>query len=582
MINNNILICFNIIFLHVLNIIKQYLSFRQETEMSRKCLNNTDSFCYICGHVIFVNESRNLTPRVKELYEKYFGCKVGDQDKSWAPHVCCKKCTSNLCRWSKGNLKALPFGVPMIWREQHDHTNDCYFCVTKTKGYNNNNRNNINYPNLKSAIRPVPHSTDIPIPVYDSNMPQSEMDEYTDTEESMSEKEISNYPHFVTQSDLNDLVRDLNLSKENSELLASRLRDWNLLHKEVQITSYRNRSKDLLQFFSEIGDLAYCSNIRALFAFYDFHYESSEWRLFIDASASSCKAVLLHNGNLLPSIPIAYSSVMRETYTNLETILRCVNYKEHNWLVCADLKVIAILTGLQGGYTKYCCFLCLWDSRARKDHYCTKNWPSRDVRIPGKSNVTNVPLVSNEKIVLPPLHIKLGLIKQFVKAMDKNNEPFIYLTTLFPKLSSSKINEGIFVGPQIRQLLKSDIFRNHMNNTELRAWNAFKNICNGFLGNRRDERYTYLVEELLDAYHDMGCKMSLKLHFLKNHLSFFHKNLGHVSDEHGERFHQDIALIEKRYKGKKNVNMLADYCWTLKRDKPINSYKRKRKSNTFH
>jgi len=31
---------------------------------------------------------------------------------------------------------------------------------------------------------------------------------------------------------------------------------------------------------------------------------------------------------------------------------------------------------------------------------------------------------------------------------------------------------------------------------------------------------------------------------------FFPENLGEVSDEHGERFHQDIIVIEKQYEGK--------------------------------
>jgi len=50
-----------------------------------------------------------------------------------------------------------------------------------------------------------------------------------------------------------------------------------------------------------------------------------------------------------------------------------------------------------------------------------------------------------------------------------------------------------------------------------------------------------------------------------------------VSYEHGERFHQDISLLEKRYEGKWNCDMLADYCWTLARDAPIMEYKRQAK-----
>jgi len=60
--------------------------------------------------------------------------------------------------------------------------------------------------------------------------------------------------------------------------------------------------------------------------------------------------------------------------------------------------------------------------------------------------------------------------------------------------------------------------------------------------------------------------MSLKIHFLHSHLDFFLENLDAVSDEQGERFHQDIHLMEKRYQGFWNESMLADYCWMLHYD----------------
>jgi len=62
---------------------------------------------------------------------------------------------------------------------------------------------------------------------------------------------------------------------------------------------------------------------------------------------------------------------------------------------------------------------------------------------------------------------------------------------------------------------------------------------------------------------------------------FFPKNLGEVSDEHGERFHQDILIIEKRYQGEWTSSMLADYCWTLKRDVHETNYWRKSNASTF-
>ena len=63
--------------------------------------------------------------------------------------------------------------------------------------------------------------------------------------------------------------------------------------------------------------------------------------------------------------------------------------------------------------------------------------------------------------------------------------------------------------------------------------------------------------------------MSLKIHFLHSHLGEFPGNLGEVSDEQGERFHQDIAEMERRYQGRWDPSMLGDYCWSLLRDDQV-------------
>ena len=76
--------------------------------------------------------------------------------------------------------------------------------------------------------------------------------------------------------------------------------------------------------------------------------------------------------------------------------------------------------------------------------------------------------------------------------------------------------------------------------------------------------------------------MSIKIHFLHSHLDKFPSNLGAVSDEQGERFHQDIKVMEERYQGRWNINMMADYCWSLKRDMPSGTkYARKCKKRKF-
>ena len=83
--------------------------------MSRKCLNSPDSFCYICGELTVKAEKTALTPLVKKAYNFYFGCKVGNQDKKWAPHICCQRCLRLLHGWIKGDNFKMPFYVPMVW-----------------------------------------------------------------------------------------------------------------------------------------------------------------------------------------------------------------------------------------------------------------------------------------------------------------------------------------------------------------------------------------------------------------------------------------------------------------------------------
>ena len=174
-----------------------------------------------------------------------------------------------------------------------------------------------------------------------------------------------------------------------------------------------------------------------------------DWRLFIDSSKYRLKAMLLHIENLKPSIPVAHLVTMKETYENMRTLLDKINYNRYKWQICGDLKVIAILVELKGGFAKYCCFLCLWDSRAVNEHYVTKIWPRRSEFQPGSQNVKYVPLVDAKNVLLTPLHIKLGLIKNFVKAMNKEGEGFKYLRQVFPQLSNDKLKEGIFIGSQI-------------------------------------------------------------------------------------------------------------------------------------
>jgi hypothetical protein len=126
--------------------------------------------------------------------------------------------------------------------------------------------------------------------------------------------------------------------------------------------------------------------------------------------------------------------------------------------------------------------------------------------------------------------------------------------------------------------MKDKAFESKTQDNEKEAWNAFRDIVVKFLGNQKDPNFKLIVRKMLTKFKDLGCS---KVHFLDSHLDYFPKNLGAVSKEQGERFHQDIKEMERRYQGRWNVNMVADYCWTLRRDESQAAHKRKGSKRSF-
>lgn len=137
---------------------------------------------------------------------------------------------------------------------------------------------------------------------------------------------------------------------------------------------------------------------------------------------------------------------------------------------------------------------------------------------------------------------------------------------------------------------------------ELDAWEATIDVIENFLGNKKAPDYEAKVNRMIEAYHVMGVHMSLKIHFLAHHLDFFPDNLGNnityqkitfnstkvrfpllpgnFSDEHGERFHQEVSRIEESYKGKNPSHMLGQYTFSICRDKT--GFEERRKTYKKH
>ena len=178
----------------------------------------------------------------------------------------------------------------------------------------------------------------------------------------------------------------------------------------------------------------------------------------------------------------------------------------------------------------------------------------------GDKNIINERLVSRDSIILPPLHIKLGLMKQCVKALDKHGDCFNYIVKM------EKMKAGIFDGPQIRKLIQDLAFTSHMTAVKSAAWCPYVSVVREFLGNAKASNYQYFVDVMLRNFQALGSRMNIKLHHLFSHLDYFPKNHGDVSEEQGERFLQDIKMMEERYQGRWDAHMMSDYCWILIRD----------------
>lgn len=87
-------------------------------------------------------------------------------------------------------------------------------------------------------------------------------------------------------------------------------------------------------------------------------------------------------------------------------------------------------------------------------------------------------------MLMPSLHITLGLMKQFLTDLDKESAAFTYLQDFFPKLSEAKIKAGVFLETQIKEIWKRKEFPKKLTRKEEAVWYSFVAVVQGFLGNQ--------------------------------------------------------------------------------------------------
>ena len=119
---------------------------------------------------------------------------------------------------------------------------------------------------------------------------------------------------------LNDLARDLGLSKKASEIPASRLNEKNILEQGVKVSYFGTRESTFLQYFRSDNGFVFYHDIPGLLKELGLSiYNPNEWRMFINSSKLKC--VLLHNGGLFGAVPIGHSVCLREEHGDVKRVI---------------------------------------------------------------------------------------------------------------------------------------------------------------------------------------------------------------------------------------------------------------------
>lgn len=134
----------------------------------------------------------------------------------------------------------------------------------------------------------------------------------------------------------------------------------------------------------------------------------------------------------------------------------------------------------------------------------------------------NDPFADRDNILLSPLHIKFGIIKQLVK-----------------------------------------------------------DVCKNLLGNNTSANYKNIVEKLMSAMKDLGCKYVHLSSLSAQPLRLVPWKYWWCLWRAVWQIHLDIKVMEEQYQARLDCNMVADYCWSLKQDCPDLVHARKSLRKSF-
>lgn len=259
-----------------------------------------NQFCYVCG--LFVDKKHRLEFKKNQTVVEAFNLLFNRSyvESAWyEPEYVCSMCATTIrqCKSGKFENKRLPFLTPMVWHRQIYHKlEDCYFCQTNIVGHQYKTRHRIQYGNVLTVSNPTPRESQ-DTPATTKKLENSPEFSYNESPSEINDKPyihtgtIPTERHLVSNKDYNDLVRDLGLSLRQSEILASRLKQWNIVENDFKVTSARDRNLTSFELIFKVDDtakqLVYCVDVDELFVSFNHKHCPNDWRLFLDGSCKS-------------------------------------------------------------------------------------------------------------------------------------------------------------------------------------------------------------------------------------------------------------------------------------------------------
>ena len=137
------------------------------------CVDSADNFCYICGGDVSKEKKGHHRDSEKGV-SSVFRTQDRRPRKVLCPHICCRKCAIFLSQWLNGKSHAMPFAVPVLWREPNNHTTDCHFCMVPpvSGGITKKKKWTIVYPNIPSVQFRT--AKEFPFPNLRKNLPSNQ------------------------------------------------------------------------------------------------------------------------------------------------------------------------------------------------------------------------------------------------------------------------------------------------------------------------------------------------------------------------------------------------------------------------